>query len=615
MLEAESVSLHASLSVVGALECVVRRCVGPNGGSVLYTKDTGEILITRHGQHILTTLCLDHPMARMVLECVCAHNHVTADGSKSFILLLAALLRGIRDSANKCHKGSWNPATPRKLANQLLAFCGKELDDAIAHGVVPYASSLFGVSEYRREGGVLLALVRGYLAGRVGIGQAEVLTSLLYNLYSKTSNKQDSDIVEPISFLHSNFSRLHVKLSGLPLSCTQVVEGLVLACDWSVWKETEGPAKVLIVCESLDNPLDATGDNMSICFQQDWFLRSERLMKQKLTNLQSLQVSVLLSAVKQPECVLEWARLNGISVLECCDSERLDLLCELTNAEVLPMQPLLRITMLTFYSRLQLRGCRYAHLGVPPNDLIATHTLVLCAPTPGIVEQSARTSQGICTMLHHLCQSTLRTREGPNDTHSLNQSHALSIDRDSQTHDQSCLSTPLPHQQQTQRSSLDRSQDCIKDFWAAILKAGEVLPVGGVFELLLHHSLLHGSNHGDSESQRLLAEAILSMPRSVHSHRPRYFLQQQAQFMSKLQLHKQGHTLSELRLESELRFGIGPVRSDYLCLEPICSKHQLVLSVLQCVNRLLCVGTILHTRTPLYRSHAAPSEDSEEEGM
>ncbi|KAB5575235.1 hypothetical protein PHYPO_G00218490 [Pangasianodon hypophthalmus] len=179
--------LQASLSVVGALECVVRRCVGPSGGTVIFTKDTGETLITKHGHRVLTALHLEHPVARTVLECLRAHDRVTADGSKSFVLLLAALLRGIRDSVHdsahtRRRHASW------KLANQLHAFCWDGLDDVIAHGVVPYASSLFGPGGCEPEGGVLAALVGGYVGGRVSPGQAEVLTPLLCELYTRVAH-------------------------------------------------------------------------------------------------------------------------------------------------------------------------------------------------------------------------------------------------------------------------------------------------------------------------------------------------------------------------------------------------------------------------------------------
>lgn len=549
----------------------------------------------------------------MVLDCVSAHNHITADGSKSFILLLAALLRGICDSANT-KKASWNLATPKKLANQLLTLGSKELDVIIANGVVFHASLLFGVNGYRLECGVLPALVGGYLAGRVGTGQAEVLVPLLCELFNKVSHEQDSITAEAIKFLHSNFSLLHAKVPGLSIGCSQVVEGLVLACDWSVWKETEGPVKALVVCDSLDKPLLAMGDNVTICFQQDWLLRFESVLEQRLARLLCLRVSVILSSVKQPECVLEWARLNSIAVLECCDSEQLDLLCELTAPETLPMQPLLRSITLTFCKRLQLGGCRYAHLGILPHCSVYTHTLVLCAPTPGPLEQCVCVSQGVFTMLQYLCQSVLRKEPQSNEAHSSNNSHAYQIEWGSltQTHDQSHMSILLPDHPQS--SCLDKSRGFIKEFWDGILKAGGVLPVAGAFEFLLHHSLLNCTDRGDTESRRLLAEAILCVPRSFLSQRPRYFLQQQAHFMSKLELLRTGHMLSEPRSGSELRFGLGPAGSRSLCVEPICSKHQLVVSVLQCLNRLLCVGTILHTCTPLHRSLESVS-DSEKEDM
>ncbi|XP_026870904.1 Bardet-Biedl syndrome 10 protein isoform X2 [Electrophorus electricus] len=599
----ESASLQASLSVVGALECVVRRCVGPEGGSVLFTKDTGETLITR-----------------MVLECVCAHDRVTADGSKSFILLLATLLRGIRDSVNRQHKATWNLATPRNLANRLLAFCWKELDDVIDHCVVPYASSLFLLNGYRLEGRVLPALVRGYVAGRVGIGQAEILTPLLCELYNKVSDEQDHLTEEPIAFLNSNFSLLHITVSGLPTGRSQVVEGIVFARDWSVWREAPhcGPVKALIVSQCLDKPLAAVGENVSICFQQDWLLHSERIMEARLAAMLSLQAHVVLSSVKQPERMLEWARENSLAVLECMDSEQLELLCQLTAADTPPLQPMLRVVMLSFYRRLHPGGGGVAQLGIPCCGFPHAHTLVLCAPTAGALEQSMCASRGTFAMLQHLCHAVLRRTEQTSETHTLNDSCTRETERDGvceacenhDHHDQCHI--PLPDQSSSGQS---RGPASPPDLWDVILKAGGVLPVGGAFEFLLHHSLLHCCNHGDTQSRRLLAEAILSMFRSLHSHKPRYFLQHHTHFMSKLQIMKLGHAVRELGSGSEFRLALRPEGPASLCVESVCSKHQLVVSVLQCVSRLLCVGAILYIPSLAQRPLTTCSEESEEENI
>ncbi|KAK3548182.1 hypothetical protein QTP70_005190 [Hemibagrus guttatus] len=421
--------LQASLSVVGALECVVRRCVGPSGGTVIFTKDTGQTLITKHGHHVLTALHLEHPVARTVLECVCSHDGVTADGSKSFILLLAALLRGICDSVhNSTHTHRRHASL--KLANQLHAFCWGGLDDVIAHGVGPYASCLFGSGRCEPKGGVLAALVGGFVGGRVSPGQVEVLTPLLCELCTRVG-QGDMDSTA-IAFIHSNFSGLHTAVSGLHSTQSRVVEGLLLPCDWSVWTEMHGPVKALVVVERLDSHCD---EHVNVQFEEHWTVRSDAVIQDRLAAILRLRVGVLLSVVKQPDCVLEWAWLNGVSVLECCDPVQLELLCELNAAQTLPVQPLMRVGMLTHCCRFQLGGRRHNNVSPRPHEQSLT--------------------------------STLSLRSTP-----------------------SLTSTP---------------------------------------------SL---SNHGDPESRRILAEAVLSVPRSLHSHRPGDFLHHFVHFQNNLLQHR-----------------------------------------------------------------------------
>lgn len=60
----QKVDLGVLLQVTQALEAVLVPCFGPFGGQVLFTRDTGDVLITRDGQRILSSLRLDHPVAR-----------------------------------------------------------------------------------------------------------------------------------------------------------------------------------------------------------------------------------------------------------------------------------------------------------------------------------------------------------------------------------------------------------------------------------------------------------------------------------------------------------------------------------------------------------------------
>lgn len=514
---------------------------------------------------------------RMVLDCMCAHAKATGDGTKSFILLLAALLRGIQNSAYKNCKGYWTGSGLQNLANRLLAVSRKELDDALIHKITPYASLYCSRHSYKLEGGILDLLIGGYISGRVAIGQADILKRALCEFYHKVS--QDQDTVETISFIHSHFSLLHTTVTGLPIGSSEVVEGLVVTHDWSVWTELQGPVKALILYESFGPFFVVAGDNISICVQQDWVHHSESIMKQKLVSLLDLQVHVVLSSVKQPESVAQWARLNQIALLEFVDSAQLDFLFNISAAETLSHPPLQHLVMLKYCRRVQLGGYRYACLGTFSN----AHTLVLCAAAPGLLDQIVCVSQGVFAMLQHL---------------------SLTHDSFKKTFQRSFLAAD-----QSQSHSLDQSQSTLstQDLWGGIMRAGGVLPVGGMFEFLLHHFLLNERNCGDPECCRLLAEALLCVPRTLYSHNQRCFLNIQTRFLSHLKQMDRaksgGSELPDLSKSSAL----------VPCLESVSGKHQLVVSVLQCLHRLLCVGAILHTRSPLRTGPQTHSEEDEEE--
>lgn len=60
----EHLHLKHVLQTVCALEAVVLRCFGPEGGQVLFTRDTGQVMLSRSGTRILTALQLEQPLAR-----------------------------------------------------------------------------------------------------------------------------------------------------------------------------------------------------------------------------------------------------------------------------------------------------------------------------------------------------------------------------------------------------------------------------------------------------------------------------------------------------------------------------------------------------------------------
>lgn len=64
MQPVEHLHLEHVVQTVSALESVVLRSFGPEGGQVLFTRDTGQAMLSRSGRCILSALQLEHPVAR-----------------------------------------------------------------------------------------------------------------------------------------------------------------------------------------------------------------------------------------------------------------------------------------------------------------------------------------------------------------------------------------------------------------------------------------------------------------------------------------------------------------------------------------------------------------------
>ncbi|MEJ1277203.1 hypothetical protein NN561_008116 [Cricetulus griseus] len=87
-------SVTAALRVVEALEAIASRCVGPEGGQVLCTKPTGEVLLSRDGGRLLEALHLEHPLARIVDGLVLHRDfsvYCPADGDIRMVMVTEVL--------------------------------------------------------------------------------------------------------------------------------------------------------------------------------------------------------------------------------------------------------------------------------------------------------------------------------------------------------------------------------------------------------------------------------------------------------------------------------------------------------------------------------------------
>ncbi|KAI4826235.1 hypothetical protein KUCAC02_021876 [Chaenocephalus aceratus] len=508
----ERLHLDHVVQTVSVLESVVLRSFGPEGGQVLFTRDTGQAMLSRSGARILTALRLEHPLARMVVECVLKHSTVTGDGSKTFILLLASLLRMIHKMAckepNVSHtytsRQTAEASTARHLADNILAFALEELDDLIAMG-----------PKLLNAGQVL----------QLGCGEQ----------WMEENSKNNRSIVQ-----------------------------------FSAW--------------------------------------TERSLECVFANLQSLGVSVILSAVKQSAAVLSLAAQAEMCVVECVSENELSLFAQLSGATPVSdcwMVEPEHVATLTFCRPILLGAHRYVHVAFNDSEervTVKPCSLVICGLGEGQTDQYTCAFRDAIRML-------LSTWEPMGMTATTASKRTLQSTKSTYSHVDQIPNVP-PFQQ-------------------CGLQPGYVIPAGGTFEFLLHHALLqNGTSCSASDDtvtsglavSQLLANALLIVPRQIYSHSPRHFLQAQARFQTIIQNHSHPFSLI-YKQEHRSIFGESafPLEEDKLTkhrfieadvsaklfmsdsgLESVSCKYQLLLAVLQCLSSILHVDTVLHTHTALH---------------
>uniref|UniRef100_A0A8C6SZC7 Bardet-Biedl syndrome 10 n=1 Tax=Neogobius melanostomus TaxID=47308 RepID=A0A8C6SZC7_9GOBI len=280
---------------VGALEAVVLRAFGPHGGQVLFTRDTGQAMLSRGGARILTALRLDNPLAKMIVDCASTHSARTGDGSKTFVLLLASLVRMIDAAAYKdplashshCSREDVRSASARRLADELLSFSLQQLDDLLTVEVLPFGQHLMWQDLHSTS--PIQKFLSSFFYTRLGYNNCSFISGLLCELLSNWTSK-DNTPFSSLEFVNDTWPALYTPVTGFPLAYSRLVEGQV-------------------IIETLD-----AGNRR----QWGYF---------------ALGVSVLFSSVKQSVTVLALTAQAQIHVVECISQDELALFRHLSGAK------------------------------------------------------------------------------------------------------------------------------------------------------------------------------------------------------------------------------------------------------------------------------------------
>lgn len=329
-------------------------------------------------------LCVHH--FRMVVQCVLKHSTVTGDGSKTFILLLASLLRTIHTIAckepNVSHtyhsREAAEAATARHLADELLAFALEELENLIAVGVVPYGCCLSWEDFTAKpqlpahtNNHCVQKLLASFFHSRLSRTHCDFISDLTCDLLTRWKFKNGQPSLS-LQFVNDNFPALHTPVSGFPISCSRLVEGQVIHRDFATpCPHTDNqPVKAVVFTGYLQPKLLSSGEVLELgCGQQgkgrsivQFKAWAERSLDYVIANLQRLGVSVLLSAVKQSAAVLSLTEQANMCIVESVSEDELSLFAQLSGTRPVSDCWMIEpdhVATLTFCRPIQLGAHRY----------------------------------------------------------------------------------------------------------------------------------------------------------------------------------------------------------------------------------------------------------------
>ena len=363
-------------------------------------------------------------LCRVMVACVSSHLRKTGDGAKTFIIFLCHLLRELHAVTDKgkdtliskniqTQGRHWKNCCQWKYISQaLLTFQTQILDYVMDHCLSRHFLSIFSSSTEERTlcRSSLELLLEAYFCGRVGRNNHSFISQLVCDYFFKCM-AGERGFEEVLELVDDCFVELNVGVTGLPVADSRIIAGLVLHRDFSVYCPADGDVRVALATETVPPVFATSGSEFILNSEaqlqtsQFWIMeRTRAIMKY----LQSQNVKLLLSSVKQPDSVIYYAEVNGISVVECLSSEEISLIQRITGLSpfVLPQASSHRgvsnTAVLEFCKPLVLRSKRYAHLGLISACSFIPHCVVLCGPVQGLVRQHEDAFRGALRMLRQL---------------------------------------------------------------------------------------------------------------------------------------------------------------------------------------------------------------------
>ena len=398
----QALTLGPMIRVSETLAGMVRGMLGPCNQQTLLLTHTGQVLVTRDGQTIVSSLHLAHPIARCITQSLGTYHSLHCDGSKTFILYLAQILKAIGHHLKLEGTNELSRLCRIKLSVRLNDFIHTDFQQ-IAKLLLKTVKSC----SVRREGENSALKVKAVLKTSLHTCLQKHLVAFFADLlgaFLDVEHQGQCNLEQRLSHILQHFDMYHTKVSTQPQQKSRLFPGILLDTDLrSVCQSGATSAKMFrfaLMDIELGGDEEQSGRNAVLIRPSsermaDFFSHKRNCLKRVLSGLKVAGVDVLLCAETAPQYVTGMCREEGIA-LQCLPTEKLMFLQDLTGVPVLKNLSQEVLGEFVFsahvHSFVQVgsKVCTVIQLREKCQTASPVQHMVVCAPTEGLCDQLRR---------------------------------------------------------------------------------------------------------------------------------------------------------------------------------------------------------------------------------
>ncbi|XP_071489895.1 uncharacterized protein [Diadema antillarum] len=606
------INVQSSLAICDSLTDLLRRSFGPNAFQVLYTTSTGKVLVTSDGSTILRATNVAHPVGCWLISRVVSFHSQVGDCAKSYIFLIREVLEGICQEFGSMSKNM--DRRSQHVSREEMHDLRRALSDML-HGCLPKQILPSLLQESFDASQVTLAdfhnlgenVINTHLAGKLSPKQNKFFSSLLWNFIARSAtNASILALRQAAQNIVDSFDVAVMEAAGLPIESSHIENGVILSRDAVTHlprREGDAPCSVMIWgCD----PFKAVPASVSTLSARtiSGLVHTMQYVRGQAVKFVDLLVENNVRVVLCSECLsatsLSLLQRAFITVVHTVPLEELLRLSHDVNAQILYEVPT-ELQSAMIFSALDVkqvsvgsRRCTKVLLNTPP---CVCH-LILCAPTEGmckvlslsamnsvkVINVWLASSQEDFNQCSDITTGPSKPSENPKDqVQKCSNSHSPMDCEMTEHRTGHGLSGGLAG---TASGSCEERLD---------EKRGLLIPGGGSAELLASRLLYqkyrdHRDNQYQSLAEKIVANALLCIPRTLHQNSFAYGSRDSHSFVKILEQYF-GSASRGLGIEGKA--GQLSALGERGVWEPTMTRYSLWCSVIETVIELLKMDAIV----------------------